>query len=78
MPLVSSRAFYRLYSGASVTSRPYPGPGQNGLMLTPGWNAVAGTRPMGAPVGLGVAPDGAIWVAEDKNGTILRIAADRP
>jgi glucose/arabinose dehydrogenase len=35
-------------------------------------------RPTGAPVGLAVAPDGAIWVADDRNGTLLRIAADRP
>jgi glucose/arabinose dehydrogenase len=33
---------------------------------------------MGTPVGLAVADDGAIWVTEDKNATILRIAVDRP
>ena len=32
----------------------------------------------GAPVGLAVAEDGAIWVAENNNATILRIARDRP
>lgn len=40
------------------------------------WHAVAGTRPQGAPVGLAVAEDGAIWLAEDKNQTIIRIDRD--
>lgn len=58
--------------------RPYPGPAAEPLELTPGWNAVKGKRPMGAPVGLAVAADGAIWLADDRNGHILRISADRP
>ena len=29
-------------------------------------------------VGLTIAKDGAIWVADDRNATILRIAADQP
>ena len=33
-------------------------------------------RPQGAPVGLAVAADGAIWLAEDKNQTIIRIDAE--
>ena len=33
-------------------------------------------RPQGAPVGLTVAADGAIWLAEDKNQTIIRIDAE--
>ena len=45
--------------------------------LTPGWRAVKGRRPSGAPVGLSVAADGAIWVADDRNGAILRLARDR-
>jgi glucose/arabinose dehydrogenase len=40
------------------------------------WYKVAGVRPQGAPVGLTVASDGAIWLAEDKNKTILRIDID--
>jgi glucose/arabinose dehydrogenase len=47
------------------------------LDLTPGWRAVRGRRPAGAPVGVAVAADGAIWVADDRNGTILRFARDR-
>ncbi|WP_293468946.1 PQQ-dependent sugar dehydrogenase [Phenylobacterium sp.] len=45
--------------------------------LTPGWRAVKGRRPSGAPVGLSVDADGAIWVADDRNGAILRLARDR-
>jgi len=45
--------------------------------LTPGWRAVKGRRPNGAPVGMAVTSDGAIWVADDRNGAILRFARDR-
>lgn len=45
--------------------------------LTPGWRAAKGKRPDGAPVGMAVATDGAIWVADDRNGAILRLAVDR-
>ena len=43
-------------------------------MLAIDWagNAVA------SPVGVTVASDGAIWLADDKNGYIIRIARDRP
>lgn len=43
--------------------------------LTTGWHGVGGIRPQGAPVGLTIADDGALWVLEDKNATILRIDA---
>ena len=33
-----------------------------------------GDQPMGAPVGVTIAKDGSIWIAEDKNGTILRVS----
>ena len=52
-------------------------PAAAGLVLTPGWAGAPGRRPPGAPVGIAIARDGAIWVAEDRNGTILRFAADR-
>ena len=40
------------------------------------WHNVDGVRPRGAPVGMTVASDGAIWLVEDKNQTIMRIDAD--
>ncbi|QOZ36486.1 sorbosone dehydrogenase family protein [Bradyrhizobium sp. CCBAU 53421] len=41
--------------------------------LISGWHRVNGARPRGAPVGLTVAADGAIWLVEDKNKTVIRI-----
>jgi glucose/arabinose dehydrogenase len=41
--------------------------------LISGWYRVNGARPQGAPVGITVAADGAIWLVEDKNHTIIRI-----
>jgi glucose/arabinose dehydrogenase len=41
--------------------------------LISGWYRVNGARPQGAPVGMTVAADGAIWLAEDKNKSIIRI-----
>jgi glucose/arabinose dehydrogenase len=52
------------------------GPEAHVEVLTPGWDFKAGVRPMGAPVGLAVAGDGAIWLADDRNAAILRIAAE--
>lgn len=46
-------------------------------VLTPHWDLQPGVRPMGAPVGLTVASDGAIWVADDRNAAVLRIAAEK-
>lgn len=78
-PRVDPKAGYFVYAaGGGAVRRAYgAGPAQNAEVLTPGWSAAAGLRPAGAPVGLAVAPDGAIWVAEDRNGAILRIARDR-
>jgi glucose/arabinose dehydrogenase len=39
------------------------------------WHKVNGVRPQGAPVGMTVAADGAIWLVEDKNVTVIRIDA---
>lgn len=41
--------------------------------LISGWHRVNGARPQGAPVGMTVAEDGAIWLVEDKNRTVIRI-----
>ncbi|QQO13657.1 PQQ-dependent sugar dehydrogenase [Bradyrhizobium diazoefficiens] len=49
--------------------------------LIAGWHRVNGVRPQGAPVGMTVAEDGAIWLVEDKNQTVIRIdraAGDPP
>ena len=40
------------------------------------WYKVDGVRPQGAPVGVTVASDGALWLVEDRNQTIIRIDAD--
>lgn len=39
-----------------------------------GWGPVRGVRPKGAPTGFAVASDGSIFIVEDKNKTILRLA----
>ncbi len=42
--------------------------------LISGWGAERNLRPKGAPVGFAVASDGAIWIVEDKNKTVVRLA----
>ncbi len=44
------------------------------------WHKVNGARPQGAPVGITVASDGAIWLVEDHNKSVIRIDAtsDQP
>jgi len=39
--------------------------------------AASETGPRGAPTGLTIGPDGAIWGVEDKNKTVFRIAVDQ-
>jgi len=81
IPLLAPNAHYDAYAGPDgdqTVSLPYPGPASEPLLLTPGWNNAKDSHPMGAPLGLAVAEDGAIWVAEDRNATILRIARDHP
>lgn len=46
----------------------------NSFEVLMNWSKSEGVRPSGAPVGLTVAHDGSIWVVEDKNKTILRLA----
>lgn len=76
VPLAEKGARYPVYGGPL---RAYGiGPAANALILTPGWDRVAGKRPQGSPVGLAVAKDGAIWVTDDRAGLVIRIAADRP
>lgn len=45
--------------------------------LLSGWHRIPGQRPLGAPAGLAVGRDGALWIVEDKNHTILRLAASQ-
>jgi glucose/arabinose dehydrogenase len=40
------------------------------------WHKVNGVRPQGGPVGMTVASDGAIWLVEDHNKTIIRIDSE--
>jgi len=47
-----------------------------GTELISGWYSVKGVRPRGRPVGMTVASDGAIWLVDDQNKTILRIDAE--
>lgn len=60
-----TRAF-QTEQGAAVAAAPI-----NELVV--GWHRVNGVRPQGAPVGVTVAADGALWLVEDKNQTIIRI-----
>jgi glucose/arabinose dehydrogenase len=81
IPLLAPNAHYDAYAGPDgdkTVSLPYAGPASEPFLLTPGWNNVKDSHPLGAPLGLAVAEDGAIWVAEDRNATILRIARDQP
>lgn len=66
------------YPAYGLAPRAYgPGPAAEPLVLTPGWGATK-ARKQGAPVGVAVAADGSIWLADDKNAQIIRIAVDRP
>jgi glucose/arabinose dehydrogenase len=79
VPRPSKTARYAVYgrNGKRATERRFrAGPAAHGLIVTPGWDTVAGLRPAGAPVGLAVAADGALWIAEDRNGAIIRFAQD--
>lgn len=79
VPVTVAHAKYPEYTGSTVTWKDYrPGPAAEPTILTPGWNLVPGEHPAGAPVAIAVARDGALWVTDDRNAAILRIAADRP
>src|SRR5258708_22815628 len=60
-----TRAF-QTEQGAPVAAAPI-----NELIL--GWHKVNGVRPQGAPVGMTVAADRALWLVQDKNHAIIRI-----
>lgn len=71
-PLTDIRAHYAIYPRGS---RPYPinALAPRAVVVTPGWSKQA-DHPQGSPVGMAVARDGSIWVADDRAGAILRIA----
>ena len=78
-PRASDKARYPVDIDGKLSWKGYTGgAGVSAAPITVGWRSVKGVRPTGAPVGLAIAPDGAIWVADDRNGTILRIAATTP
>ena len=79
VPLTVAHAKFPEYNGTTVTWKDYrPGPAAEPAILTPGWNLVTSQHPAGAPVAITVARDGALWVTDDRNAAILRIAVDRP
>lgn len=79
LPIRSENAFYleNPTEGGESAERPYP-VSEFGLFSAPAtylvnaWFEVDGFRPKGAPVAPYIASDGALWVADDKNRTILR------
>jgi glucose/arabinose dehydrogenase len=79
VPVTTPHARFPEYTGdGRIAFKEYrEGPAAEPVVLTPGWDLKRGVRPAGAPVGITVARDGALWVADDRNGAILRIAADR-
>lgn len=72
-PLTDTGGRYAIYPRGSLTY-PAGAPSIRGKVLTPGWDTVASRQPRGAPVVLAVAADGSIWVTDDRNRAILRIA----
>ncbi len=79
LPVRKARARYDAYvPGGGLTRVAYGvSPAAEPQVLTTRWDKVLGTRPRGAPAGMAVSPDGSIWVCDDKNGAIVRLAADR-
>lgn len=61
--------------GFEVDARGLPAGDAEPRQVISGWDA-SDTGPRGTPVDLAVAHDGSVWIAEDNNGTILRLAVD--
>jgi glucose/arabinose dehydrogenase len=77
IPITRLDAVYPEYDSTGLTYTPYGDKAAEPLILTTRWDLKKDVRPAGAPVGLAVANDGAIWIAEDRNATIIRISVDR-
>lgn len=80
LPYVTQDSFYYNSFENNKTIRVKANP-MGGLLRTApynevlfNWYAVKDLRPRGAPVGITVAHDGSIFIVEDKNKTILRVA----
>jgi len=56
---------YKLDAGGAPVGEP--------VDLIAGWEAVPGKQPMGTPVDVRIAEDGAVFITEDRNGTLLRL-----
>ena len=54
------------------------GPVSQHIEITTAWNRVPGIRPRGAPVGLLQAEDGSLWIVDDRNRAVLRMAPGEP
>jgi len=82
LPIISPAPVHYNVSCARPSSLPFRTeqtaqvPAASFTELVSQWYKVDGVRPQGAPVGMTVAADGAIWLVEDKNQTILRIDRD--
>ena len=72
-PLTDIGGRYAIYPRGAL-SYPAGASSLRGKVLTPGWDTVSGRQPRGAPVVLAIAADGSIWVTDDRNRAILRIA----
>lgn len=72
-PLTVRPAYYAVYPRGAARY-PEDAPAPRAVVLTAGWSAQPGRHPMGSPAGIRVADDGSIWIADDRNGAILRIA----
>jgi len=72
-PLTDVNARYAIYPRGAL-AYPATAPAPRARVLTPSWSRQAGKHPQGSPVGMAVARDGSIWVADDRSAAILRIA----
>jgi len=77
-PIITHKATYSIYSdnGAVPIKRQFPPslPSSWATEIINGWNPLKGYRPKGRPVGMTVAEDGSIWILDDTNKAVLRLA----
>ncbi len=77
-PLRVSGASYKINRGNGALPQTHPFPrSQNAAQANEiiyAWNPIQGYRPKGRPVGMTIADDGAIWILDDYNKAVLRLA----